>query len=363
MSHEQAGPSEEQENRPVSGPTTTITKEVISSTINEAVGGLKSYFEGAINNIKRDSEKKYTATSSEFEKFKKSSELQLKGNQAQFQFNQGVVSKLQAAVCAFQEGEVREGKDTVEEVIEEVQKRNKLIRIADKSDAGWKAVDEYLRDDIADDSDDEKKIRQAQARASRKRKATARPNPKRGRYNRDFSMAGSVGSHDLFVAINRGIDRNLGVQETRHGTPEAGQNRPITVSAVDNWGIGGETAQPEQVQQTQTKKVPPGASGSNYVESDNCSTQSRVGEETVTKSSMDGVTKPDGVHSSLLISGSEFNADIARWLRTQMQVRQVLVLGQKISWYFIETGQWNRAEKFHLERDQVFILSCASICP
>ena len=77
----------------------------------------------------------------------------------------------------------------------------------------------------------------------------------------------ALGLMIFFVAINRGIDRNLGVQETRHGTLEAGQNRPITVSAVDNWGIGGATAQPEQVQQAPIKKVTTGVSGSSCVDS------------------------------------------------------------------------------------------------
>jgi len=37
---------------------------------------------------------------------------------------------------------------------------------------GWSAVDEYLSDEVASNSEDEKKIRQAQARAVRKKRAT-----------------------------------------------------------------------------------------------------------------------------------------------------------------------------------------------
>ena len=39
-----------------------------------------------------------------------------------------------------------------------IQKRNKSIRIADKAEAGWKAVNEYMPDDLTENSGNIKKL-------------------------------------------------------------------------------------------------------------------------------------------------------------------------------------------------------------
>ena len=51
--------------------------------------------------------------------------------------------------------------------------------MADRSEHGWATVEEYLEDELADNSDDEKRMQKAEFRASRKLKAAAAKNAKK----------------------------------------------------------------------------------------------------------------------------------------------------------------------------------------
>ena len=52
--------------------------------------------------------------------------------------------------------------------------RIKVIKMADKSDFGWSTVNEYLSDELASNSDDEKRMYRAERRAERKTKERGR---------------------------------------------------------------------------------------------------------------------------------------------------------------------------------------------
>ncbi|CAH3166711.1 unnamed protein product [Porites lobata] len=81
--------------------------------------------------------------------------------------------------------------DLVDEGKELIRKRQKLIRIADKSADGWKVVDEYVSDELASGSEDEKRLKKAKEAASRKRRQ-----PTQGRRGPDKKFKGTSTSTD-----------------------------------------------------------------------------------------------------------------------------------------------------------------------
>ena len=59
----------------------------------------------------------------------------------------------------FQTQDTDSANKTAKRTINLIERRQKLIKLADKSEAGWLAVDEYESDELAEDSADEKRIR------------------------------------------------------------------------------------------------------------------------------------------------------------------------------------------------------------
>ena len=89
-----------------------------------------------------------------------------------------VLGKKEEAFSALDQHKYDKAKQALSEGIELVKFRLKLIRIADKSECGWKTVDEYVADKLADNSDDEKRLYHSEQQAQRKICKT-RPNSSR----------------------------------------------------------------------------------------------------------------------------------------------------------------------------------------
>ena len=88
-----------------------------------------------------------------------------RGNENQFRFCEEVANRLATAQSSVTRAErdggrsaFEQAKMAIQEGIELVSRRQKLIKFADQSESGWATVDEYIDDDLADDSDDEKRM-------------------------------------------------------------------------------------------------------------------------------------------------------------------------------------------------------------
>ena len=74
-------------------------------------------------------------------------------------FNLDVIDRVKVASKYFDSKQDDKGFKTLDKLVDDLNTRKKLIRMADKSVASWNIVDEYLTDELASDSDDEERIR------------------------------------------------------------------------------------------------------------------------------------------------------------------------------------------------------------
>jgi hypothetical protein len=152
--------------------TSNIQKQV-HAAVSETSKSLFASFERLIDN-KLSSNVRATP-----EVLPKNFNFSKKGNEKQFDFNSTVYDSLSGASQHFscivdnsqEPSVVVSGKRALSEIdlaMESITRRNKLIKLADMSDVGWAAVSEYEAHQLADDSEDEKRIFKAEARAREK---------------------------------------------------------------------------------------------------------------------------------------------------------------------------------------------------
>ena len=94
--------------------------------------------------------------------------FQSKGNEPHFEHAESILGKLESAKDALNADATSKAKTAIEEGIALVTKRMKVIKIAHKSQYSWATVQEYLSDELASDSEDEKRLFRSERRAEKK---------------------------------------------------------------------------------------------------------------------------------------------------------------------------------------------------
>lgn len=121
----------------------------------EAFSLFKTYLDSQLKDFKQD------LCSIKTSKDKKP-KLKSESNKHQFEFNSEIQEGLERALCK----NLPEGaQEILQDLLSKVKHRNKLIQVADCSPGGWLTVNEYEKPLLGSDSDDEKRLRQAETRA------------------------------------------------------------------------------------------------------------------------------------------------------------------------------------------------------
>ncbi|XP_045166502.2 uncharacterized protein LOC123529945 [Mercenaria mercenaria] len=102
-----------------------------------------------------------------------------KSNEEQYKYNSKVGVALDEAESLLSDEKTDECSRKIAEAKDLVLHRQKLIRLADNSELGWRVVHEYECNPLADNSDDEKRMMQAESRANRKFKAEKKRSTRR----------------------------------------------------------------------------------------------------------------------------------------------------------------------------------------
>lgn len=160
---------------------------------NNDLNQLKDYFDLQFAALKRDFKRDTEwIEDSVSKKVKRVHTLNLKkaSNRIQFEFNSSILDTVASIEKAIKLREADKALDFVKELKVSIEHRNKLIRIADSSEAGWGTIAEYENLDVADNSDDDRRIRRAEERAKKKAEIKSASSAS---FNSDTKFRGSTG--------------------------------------------------------------------------------------------------------------------------------------------------------------------------
>ncbi|CAC5368254.1 unnamed protein product [Mytilus coruscus] len=153
--------SEREESPPSRHSDINVTdRDTVTNIADITFNNFKQYFDSKIGSLKRELKEDATNKSERVVKQLKSEhsyKFKFNGNQVQHEFNSDIDYEVSRIKRAAEREDYSKVRDICSDIIDKIHKRNKCIKIADKSPAGWDTVKEYMSDDLASNSEDEKR--------------------------------------------------------------------------------------------------------------------------------------------------------------------------------------------------------------
>ncbi|CAB3981410.1 Hypothetical predicted protein [Paramuricea clavata] len=218
-------PTDIEQPTPVASGQLNLTEQVFEQ--------FKSYLDQKVSNLTTNLTAKADSRSKRVERQTTGQQLKLAGNKDQFLFNAELQNSIKESTELLQHQDVEGALVKLETAQQSLHLRQKKIKLADKSDAGWLAVKEYKAEDLASDSDDEKRIKKAQASAVRKKAKSRQAKPINQASRNEFVNRFPVHSDNQLFRGNSCM-ATIGISLYA----VAFLMQPTPVSGVENEGLG-----------------------------------------------------------------------------------------------------------------------------
>ena len=144
-------------------------QEFINTSFAALLGQISKLVADSAENIKRSSVEAADEQLREIKRLRREEPKSFKRNK----FNSKLQDTLEEAKSHLEVNAVEKIKASLSEGTSLLSERQKLILLADKSEFGWKTVEEYTQHELADSEADGKKIRRAEERADKALKSAA----------------------------------------------------------------------------------------------------------------------------------------------------------------------------------------------
>ena len=151
-----------------------LIEDKIEQNNRTLLDSMKSLLDSSVQQLKRSSTENTENQLKEIKKLKYSEpqKFKKKANEDQYKFNAKLADSMVEVSETLETKEINKAQEALQKGKQMLSERQKHILLADKSEFGWGTVHEYKKHELADDSEDEKRILKSESRAKAQRKKT-----------------------------------------------------------------------------------------------------------------------------------------------------------------------------------------------